>query len=341
MDSLTELDRQLHKNGHYCVYVFTFPEEVALKIEWIVEMKKKHIPVYFFSNKMIQSIQLMRKIVKQHQISVVHTHFLTGNQFLLCKISACGLHIDIVVHYHNHAKPSQNIVKKIIRRTIYNRSNMVGVSESVTIGLEEIFPNNHCYRVDNAIDFNRLENYTTLDIKKDADVRTCLIFGFDFERKGVDLAINAINQLIDEGENIILLISLSKNEDEIKIKVKNMLGEIPQWIFFLKARNDVATYYRAADIFLSPSREEGFCYSVVEAAYCGCSIVASKIPAQKDLKVPFVVWFDSENVEQMKNAIRCANKRDKRDVIQIKKMLQEEYDLKKWARKVIDIYEEM
>lgn len=80
----------------------------------------------------------------------------------------------------------------------------------------------------------------------------------DFERKGVDIAYKAINNLINEGYQINLYIVCSINEDTCKDKLKKTAGTktLPNWVCFLPPRQDIATYYRAIDIFTSPSREE-------------------------------------------------------------------------------------
>ncbi len=340
MDSLKELDEQLHRKGNYCVYFFLISKVSGEKIDWIAEMIDENIPVYFMEDSRGRAIKKIRKIIFEHQIEIIHTHFLTANQFLMIKLSNLGMKKDVVIHFHNHAIPSNNFVKRFTRKKLYKGYKMIGVSASVTEGLRQIYPYNKCYEVDNAIDFERLNNYSELDLdqnNENKDEKICLIFGFDYERKGVDLALEAVSQMIERGEKIKLLISLSTNETIVKKKIEERFGEIPCWVIFIKARNDVATLYRKADIFLSPSREEGFCYSIVEAAYCGCNVVASWIPAQKDLKVPGVFWCETENSESLHDAIIKAFDSEKK--LNVTEVLRQEYKLEKWGRQVIEIYE--
>lgn len=342
MASLFELELQLKKKDGCNVYLFTYPEKVGNSISWIKEMKMQGYTIYFMPLGDLDKDHFVKKIVKDHDIGTVHTHFLTGKQFMILKMSLSGLNIDVVVHYHNHASQSNNLIKKIVRWMLYRKCKLIGVSQSVTEGLKEIFPYSSVYEVDNAIDFSRLNQFEEVELKKKMDAsktKICLLFGFDYERKGVDLAIASIQKLIEYGENIVLWISLSTNENMVKDKIIGRFGEIPQWVTFLKARNDVATYYRAADVFLSPSREEGFCYSIVEAAYCDCKIVASRIPAQKDLQVPGVYWFEPENIVQMRDCIYKAIHDENR--YNNTTIIMNIYDLHEWARKVIEVYEKL
>lgn len=340
MDSLKELDGQLHERRQYCVYVFMISKTDGLKIDWISEMISESIPVYFMPSGMFEGMVEIRKIVRRHQIGIIHTHFLNAKQFFVIKISALLSKKDIVVHFHNHAAPSNHLIKRFVRKILYRNCKMIGVSASVTDGLKHIYPYNRCYEVDNAIDFGRLDKFSNLFFiqnEKSFGAKKCLIFGFDYERKGVDLALEAVSQIVDSGENIVLLISLSTNEDFVKRKILERFGEIPSWVICLKARNDVATLYRNVDVFLSPSREEGFCYSVVEAAYCNCNVVASKIPAQEDLAVSDVFWFESENIGELRKSIMNALERTERKYDN--EELKERYDLSSWAKKVITVYE--
>ena len=107
------------------------------------------------------------------------------------------------------------------------------------------------------------------------------MFGFDYYRKGVDLAIEALSEIINEKEDVCLLISLSSNKDFVLSKIRKRFNTIPDWIKILELRNDIVTYYHLSDAFLSPSRSEGFCNSLVEGAYCEIPLIASKIPNDK------------------------------------------------------------
>lgn len=340
MDSLKELDQQLHEKGKYCVYFFMVLESIGMKIDWISEMVSENIPVYFIPDSKFAWLSSLREIIKKHQIGIIHTHFLTAKQFAVIKACNMGLNVDIVLHFHNHAVLSNKLTKRLVRKRIYAGCKMIGVSASVAAGLRKIYPYNKCYEVENAIDFKRLENTGEFDLmseNNELNAKICLIFGFDYERKGVDLALDAISQIVEDGERILLVISLSTNEEIIKKRIESRFGKIPTWVVCVKARNDVATLYRNADVFLSPSREEGFCYSIVEAAYCGCHVVASKIPAQQDLKVPGVYWFETEDVEALRESIYKAICDDIQQDLQ--NQLKAAYDLSNWAEKVIEVYE--
>ena len=199
------------------------------------------------------------------------------------------------------------------------------------------FPKVDVRCVNNAINFKRLDNYDKVEFCQGISV---MMYGADFERKGVDIAYKAINDLVNEEYQINLYIVCSINEDTCKNKLKKVAGTkvLPNWVRFLPPRQDIATYYCAMDIFASPSREEGFTYAIPEAAYCGCNVIATKIGGQSyHEKIPGVIFIPAEDSEALSNAIISVVKKGKNRE-QVQDFLVKEYGLKKWANDVTEIY---
>lgn len=343
IDSLESLNKELREVNAENIYVF--PKSAAENNSniWIEELKAEGRECHYLTERFFQDVRFLRKLISDKQITIVHTHFITMKQFLLVNQAIKGTEAKIVMHFHNHAGRSSNRLKNALKRFIYRKCVMIGVSASVATELKEVYPKNTVYEVDNAINFCRLDRYENLDRKTysiQPNERICLMFGFDFYRKGVDLAVKAIEKVRANGEKVVLLISLSSNMESVKENIKNLLGEFPDWIKLLNARNDVASYYGIADVFLSPSREEGFCYSAVEAAYCGCQVVASRIPAQENLEIPNALWFESENTQMLAERIKNTLQREPYKTDEsIQEFLKKRYDLRQWAKQVIKIYD--
>ena len=101
--------------------------------------------------------------------------------------------------------------------------------------------------------------------------------------------------------------------------------------------------YRANDIFLSPSRQEAFGYASVEAAYCGNSIVLSKVDGQAELQLEGAYWFRSEGVEdfteQLEKAILERNLPEKiAQREQVKAQVEKIYSLEEWSNKLVALF---
>lgn len=345
IESLESLDKELAKSGSKNVYLFCAEAATKDSSIWIEEMKKNGAIVEFLTSSREENIKLIRRLIKEYEVALVHTHFVTFSEFMEVR-SAIAQNVPMIMHMHNHSVKS-NVIKNYIRRIVYRRCIFLACSESVYESVKRDFPRNEKYEIDNGVNFDRLDNYSPVseaEYNVSADATKFLIFGFDFYRKGVDLAIKAIRDLREEGGNYCLLVSLSTNFDQVKEEIVKILGEIPDWIKIIKARNDVATLYNYVDIFLSPSREEGLPYSVIEAAYSNCSVVLSNISAQNNLKIKYGYWFESENVDSFKDKIKEAlsERASKHDnIASVHEYMKENYALSRWSESVVALYKDI
>lgn len=344
MDSLASLDKKIQVEGLKNIYLFTRKAKCDGFMRWIREMQQQGEQVYFFAENTKQDARLIRRLIKEKNVKLVHTHFITMQQYLNVYYATFGSKIPVIMHMHNHSKKAGNRLKNIFRRMLYRKCIMIACSESVYYSLERDYPENEKYAIDNGVNFSRLDTYETLaedSFEMKNGQRVFLIFGFDFYRKGVDLAVRAMKQLRDQGYNYSLLVSLSSNFKEVENNIVDILGEMPSWIKVISARNDVATLYNFVDVFLSPSREEGLPYSVVEAGYSSCSVVMSNIPAQINLKIPYGYWFENENVEDFADKILKAQTEHEEKLEnweQVKQSMRKNYPLDAWSEQVKELY---
>lgn len=344
IDSLASLDEKIRKDGLKNIYLFTGDAQGEGPMSWIAPMQQQGEEVYFLTENRKQDAALIQKLIKEKNVKLVHTHFITMQQYLAVYCATFKSSIPVLMHMHNHSKKAQNPVKNVIRRTLYGKCIMVACSESVYQSLERDYPKNEKYAVDNGVNFSRLDSYECL--QEDAygleeNQGRFLIFGFDFYRKGVDLAVKALKKLREQGYNYTLLVSLSTNFKQVEDNIVEILGEMPSWIKVIPARNDVATLYNFVDVFLSPSREEGLPYSVVEAGYSKCSVVMSDISAQIHLKIPYGYWFESEDVEDFSRKILQAKTKHQEKVKhwdEVKQSMKENYALDTWSEQIAKLY---
>ncbi|MBQ4530065.1 MAG: glycosyltransferase family 4 protein [Lachnospiraceae bacterium] len=347
IDSLWSLDKKLQLEGLKNIYLFAGDAKSEGPMSWIKEMQQQGEEVYFLAENRNQDAGLIRKLIEEKNVKAVHTHFITMQQYLAVYQATFGKKIPVFMHMHNHSKVAGNPIKNIIRRTLYRKCIMIACSESVYHSLERDYPKNEKYSIDNGVNFSRLDSYENLreeDFGLEKSEGVFLIFGFDFYRKGVDLAVKALKELRNQGHSFSLLVSLSTNFEQVEKNIIDILGEMPSWIKVISARNDVATLYNFVDVFLSPSREEGLPYSVVEAGYSSCSVVMSDISAQVHLKIPYGYWFESENVEDFADKILKAQKEHIKKLEnwdKAKQSMRENYALDTWSEQVEKLYKKI
>lgn len=344
IESLENLSDELMKKNIHTIYMFPAKKTEGTELPWITNIKERGREVYGLTESVIKAAKTIRSLIKKYDIVLIHTHFISMKQYLSVYLATMFTKCNLIMHFHNHSLVAQG-VKNILRRTLYKKCTMVSCSDSVLESISRDYPKNKKFSVDNGIFFQRLENVpvaTRNEYGLKKDTKICLIFGFDFYRKGVDLALRALDKLNQNGIRYELLISLSKNLESVERETIKVLGCLPSWVHIIKARSDVAALYNLCDIFLSPSREEGLPYSVLEAAYCRCNVIYSDIPAQVNLKIPYALVHIAEDFRSLAETIEKMElqgdwKKDNYSIVQEK--MKENYSLSRWTSQIVDIYQ--
>ena len=346
--SLLRLETTLESEGLESVYVF---HSDISKRDWIQELVKQGKKIYFLSGKFSKDIFTVRNIIVKHNIKYIHAHFAGVKYFLLFNMirPIYWKQLFVIRHLRNHDKP-RGIVSERLRKILNHVDLYIGCSESVAIEYRKNF--NHKKEkvtfATNAIDFTRLEHFEDLlrsDYQIKPTAKIFLMFGFDYFRKGVDVVLEAVNNLVQQGEDVYLLLSLSSNRASIEAKIKERFHELPEWLKIMDPRDDIASYYKLSDYFISASREEGFCNALVEAAYCERPIITSNIPGPQSLNIPHTHMFESGNVAELQKTmlslIKLSDDQKNKIVTDQKEYALKNFDLNQWANQISDIYKNL
>lgn len=178
------------------------------------------------------------------------------------------------------------------------------------------------------------------------------------ERKGADILVEAFIQAGLQYPNLYLLIvgpnqtndnpSLDKKFiDNLYFRLKeNNLLERVLFSGFVKNRMDMACLYRASDMFVFPSRNEGLGNVVLEAMACGLPIVVSRLPVlegviQHEHNGLLVPIGDSQAVQDsiltLINTPTLARKLGE----SAKNLIHQEYTFQKWQTNLISFYKSL
>ncbi|HTD40394.1 MAG TPA: glycosyltransferase family 4 protein [Mucilaginibacter sp.] len=346
--SLLRLEKTLESDSVEMVYLF---HEDTSDIDWVQGLINEGKKIYFLSNDFHKDIFIVKNILAKHNIKYIHAHFAGTKQFFLFKIAKLLYNKDLVIirHLRNHDQPI-GFFGEGLRKALNHVDLYIGCSESVAIEYRKNFRlnSNKVTFVTNAIDFNRLNQYEVLkraDFNISPNTTVFLMFGFDYFRKGVDIALEAMDGLVKQGHDVCLLLSLSVNREAIELNIKDRFQDIPEWLRILKPRDDIASYYNLSDYFISASREEGFCNALVEAAYCERPIITSDIPGPQSLNIPHTYMFDSEDIAGLQNAmlslISLDNDKKKQITVNQKAYVEKAFDLDLWANQISGIYKNL
>ena len=338
--SLEAIERHLGKDNKV---VYAFPG-VAQEQAWMQAFEKIHTVVYidrmFFSKyPQWKILAHLRSVCRQYHITTIHTHFVEGNvnMWLLRTLSG----IQCVANLHNHYKVSGRL--GVVRKYLFRWTNdvVIGDSQSVSESAYAIgIRRNKVVTINNSIDFTRLDNPTPIEVRRETE-QVVLMFGYPWYRKGVDVAVKAIQQLNEQGMPVRLAIAQSGRVEQTQQGIVQAICAVPSWVTFLPPTDRLADYYNACDVFLSAGREEGLSYSPIEAAYCSCGVVCSRIGGNP-LDIPEIGIYPTEDIHALSAVLQAQLGMSKeecqhRNAVQRAYVLGN-YNVEEWAERVIETY---
>ncbi|PKM41330.1 MAG: hypothetical protein CVV04_02445 [Firmicutes bacterium HGW-Firmicutes-9] len=351
--SLSALESLLDESSIKTVYVL--PARAADRA-WAQEIANTKDIRFLRKGRFFSYLFQVRQFLRDTNADILHEHFIHFSEKIAAWLATrtCGHRVKTVLHLHNHITLPKN---KLLRlpHMLYFRSvsRFVCCSESVAAHLVADGVAKDRVRVaENAIAFERLDRYDS-NVRKTLGLpdraKLALMFGYDYEGKGVDFAVEAVRQLRErESFPVTLAVVLSSRLEEVRSRIcaQLCLPDVPDWILLLPPREDVASYYHMADVFLSPSRQEGFCYALIEAAYCRTPVLASAIDAQKDLALPQSAFFPPRDATALSKAmLRVLSEEDTPSRAQMLEQAGERvrktYALSRWAELVCAVYSEI
>ncbi len=305
--SVRKLEDKIISSGGKVVFVFPQKTNGNKWVDSFIEEKRKvfFLDTRFFSKKIrLKNLVFIKKILKENHIDIIHTHFIAHNYSLLILKTFFARRIKIVGHFQNHYQPAMNYARKLKILTVKHTYDVIiGASESVAESVKSIsFPEQKTRWVNSSLDTEHLKFWEEIQIGDTVSQKVVLMFAWRFKRKGVDIAIDAIKELNTKGHDIVLALAYACDDDFMRSEVLKYTGEIPSWIRFLGSMPDAASLYNNADIFLSSSREEGYTYSVLEAAYCEPMVIVSRIGGHPQ-DIPGSKVFELNNQEELKSAL--------------------------------------
>lgn len=234
------------------------------------------IPPY---QKVIKYHKELKRILKEGNYKIVHSHINTLSVFSLFAAKCAGVPVRIA-HSHsttNKKEKSKNFMKQLLRPfcKVFATDYMC-CSELAGRWLfgDKEYDKGNVYLLNNAIDLNKFKYDEVVRREKrkelniDDDTLVIGHVGRFVEQKNHRFLIDIFNEVHKQNEkSILLLVGQGPLMAEIKEKVKS-LG-IEDCVKFLGQRNDISELYQAMDVFCLPSLYEGLPVVGVEAQMTG------------------------------------------------------------------------
>ncbi len=179
----------------------------------------------------------------------------------------------------------QNTVRKIFLKSILKSADAVRVvSEELKREVEKVIEANvHVLPI--FVDRGRLERAPiTFDLHKE--------FGWSFiilmvarltEEKNVPLALEILNLVCQKFPNTgLVIVGSGPEEKNLKILVEKL--QLQSSVAFVGWQEDLASYYKTANIFLQTSFFEGYGLALVEAGVSGLPVVTTNVGIAHELE---------------------------------------------------------
>jgi len=182
------------------------------------------------------------------------------------------------------------------------------------------------------------------EFKIPLDKQLLLLFGWEPNVKGVDVAMDAVDKLI--GFSLPLVLGIVGREILQEFVSRRTNGAPPSWLYILPPTDNVANFYQAASMFISASRNEGFPYSICEAMVSGLPVVLSDLPgvlwAKEASGATFFPSGDSTALAAAILEVLNWNTEDReRRIAANKHLIITKYAVEGWVEQILDFYREV
>lgn len=321
------------------------------------EIIKKGSKIYYVKNKtegVISNYLTIKRIMKNGQYDIVHSHMDAMNYYILWIAKQAGVKVR-VSHCHNTQTqyPNNSIIHKIANDGLKKIVNLVS-TDRFACSLEAgqwLYGKKNFKIIHNAFacdDFIYSEIFRK-EIRQQYNINndTFLLgtVGRISRQKNHFFLIDLMNILVNTYNfNICLMIV---GDGEQKPDIMNLIKKfnLDNRVIIVSPNSDIYKFYQAFDLFVFPSLFEGLGIVLIEAQISGVKCIASSnIP--KNVKITDLLYFlDIEPhdesilswVKLIKEIYQTINK-EKRES-QLSSAIKSGYDIKKESHNLIEFYE--
>lgn len=285
------------------------------------------------------------RLIRKEKPDIVHTHLSYSFYYTaLAELLLFKSKIKLVYTEHNTSnKRRENLLFKPIESFIYSLyAKIICISNDTEAMLRQWldFKKNKLVRIYNGINVHKFKNASAIDLRKEhnlkADSKLLICVGSLSEQKNQELLIRALSRL--ESNYYILFIGRGVLKDHLVNLTKQLAVE--NRVFFLGLKPNVEVYYKSCDLFVLPSKWEGFGLVAAEAMAAGTPVLVSSVPGLSQLVGDAGFQFESENLEDLKTKIEYIFSNP--DIVQTKVELAKErvkiFSIEKMAQNYLNEY---
>lgn len=329
--SLIALSCEAAKENIQTIYCFP---ELSKELEWCKILSKSY-KVYYVplahARVHPKTYLILKRIFRENpDIVYAHSHFELYDTPLAL---VAPKRVKIFWHLHDAMGTYLHGIHKYIWKIHYSwfskRAILLSVSKKHMKVVSNLgFNAKNAYYEPNAIDTERIKRV----VANRKTTNDFLIFGWDYYRKGVDLAKAAV--AIVKNNTTLGIVGLSKSKNEV------FNGYTYNEI---KSSPDINSIYASTKCFLHLSRGEGLSYALLEAIYSGLPVIVSDIEENLIASdFPTTIMVRNEEVSDIVNAMKLLQKTNYKmfdgAIIQSRNIIEQSYSIKSWAKRILSDY---
>ncbi len=353
--SLKAAEEECRARGYRIVWVLP---DVVRNYDWFRQLSAgKDFTGYTLPRGVswVANAKELTRIALIENAAIIHTHFSTFDISAWLAQAACAAkkrRIKLVWHAHSAFTENSRTrrAKDFVKLGLLGRScQLVPVSTALGVSVAERgCPRARINVIDNGIDIEHAtaRRKTREDVRREwqvpGDVLVMLGFGWTPLRKGVDTMLEALAILLRENMNLVLVIA---GTEELRKFIENWPDRAClSRVRVIAPAEFVGELFAASDLFLSPSRAEGWCYGVAEAMLNEIPVAAAKIPplswANNAPGVHFCQPGDGPSLAAAIRRITVSSEGERRETGELaKRFVTERYSAKQWGRQIWTLYE--
>lgn len=253
--------------------------------------------------------------LKKQQPEIVHLHWLYPAGLTVPALKKAGYTVVLTIHGGDwYSNVSNQKLMPLLEESLQKCDKIICVGEKLkkSIGNYDSTLNGKLVHIPHGIDTDRF--YPSGDkilakksIGWNTDKIHLLCVGNLYHGKGIDLLITAFSAIKKRERHQLHIISPS-GDDNTKAEIHRLLEKhsIKEFVTLYGAQGQekLVEFYRASDLFISPSRKEGFGLAIAEALACGTPVLATQSGGPEEIITnENGLLVETENSEALKTGI--------------------------------------
>jgi len=227
--------------------------------------------------------------LQQKNYSVIHINWLYPDGMIIPKLKNNSW--KTILHLHGsdwHSNIGKRKMKSIIKKSLEDVDKVISVGPDINESVQTSFPNikEKSEIVYNTIDKEKyfepsteLKRQAKLDLGWSSKKKHALTVSNIRYEKGIDILLNAIVSNKNLSNTVFHIIGKSDDNEYVR-KINYLKKNAPSGNVFIYEPvhpDQLIKYYHAADLYISPSRREGFGLALTEACFTGLPFISTPV----------------------------------------------------------------